>query len=209
MQTTTRELPVIFRKYNFKLQPWQLPKRRTWQLPKWRKHPNKTLFSNDLKFHIQVQEKSNWCWAAVSQAVSRYILKYKKYEQVTIASKMTGCSCITTCLENYPCNKMQLLDKTFRVTGCKYNSIYSCGKIMPAWVLPKIIGRIDMHRPIPCRIQWVTERTGHFSVIYGYYLENVNWIFVADPDSGYSVCNLDEYYSGSSSILTNIVILAV
>lgn len=195
MLIANRPLPKIFRKHLF-------------HLPIWRRNPVKSLFSFDLKFKIQEQQKSNWCWAAVSQAVSHYTLGYQKDNtQVYIASRLTGCSCTRACQGINHCNRKQLLPRALSVARCSHKAISHHPSSPFSALLPSIIDRIHLDLPIPCRIQWTKDNTGHFSVIYGYYIGQEKWIFVADPDTGYSEWDSAVFYANNSFILTNTVTL--
>ncbi|MEJ7679478.1 MAG: papain-like cysteine protease family protein [Segetibacter sp.] len=68
-----------------------------------------------LPFNMEMQTKSNWCWAATSKSVSHYYSRLSPWTQCKIASSELGQTCCTSPVPS-PCNVPWYLDRSLQRT---------------------------------------------------------------------------------------------
>jgi len=132
-----------------------------------------------LRFDMQRQLQSQWCWAATSVSLSRYYAKASVWTQCRLVTQITGRrSCCET--GNSPeCNLPQQLGPPLERVG-----------ILERWKdgaarYDDLRREIDEGRPMAWRIGWAGGG-GHFAVIEGYQADGERWVAVEDPLFGSS-----------------------
>lgn len=114
---------------------------------------------NALPFAMQVQQQSNWCWAATTSSVSGYFDASSPWNQCNVASTCLMSSC---CTVPDPCNCPYTLDDPLRRTGNLQGS--ACPR---SDTFDGLQSEINQGRPVCCHIDW-GNNTGHFVAISGY-----------------------------------------
>src|SRR5262245_35787098 len=67
---------------------------------------------------VEHQQQTNWCWAAVSNSVSRYYDPSSTWSQCTIANAELGHSSCCTNGGSAACNQPWFLDRALTRVGC-------------------------------------------------------------------------------------------
>lgn len=133
-----------------------------------------------LTFTMQVQQQSQWCWAATSASIDDYYGPAGTKSQCAIATGVLGGSCCTA-PGSPACNQPYYLDVALSWVGhlaqpCIGTAIdLVAGGPGPASLETEINGG----RPVGCHISW-SGGGGHFNVIYGYDTGTQD-VDVADP----------------------------
>lgn len=158
---------------------------------------NLLLNTTSLKFNIQLQTQSNWCWAATSVSVNRFYKPATDWTQCKVASAEQNInSCCNTPLPG-GCNVYWYLDKSLVRVSC-YNRME--GAAATTWEMIK--AEIQAGRPVGVRTAW-SGGGAHFLVIYGVQsLGLTKYFMVDDPIYGksvYTVANFKTAYRGSGS----------
>jgi len=133
--------------------------------------------SNPLRFTMQQQEQTQWCWAAVSTSVNLYYHPASGQTQCALTNVAMN---QTTCCQNgstVQCNQPWFLDQALQIVG-NLNA-WSAGKA----ALATVKNEIRACRPFCLRIGW-NGGGGHFVTVYGFALQRIN---IADPWYGNSV----------------------
>lgn len=145
---------------------------------------------NPLPFSMQVQEQTEWCWAATAASVSAYYDVAPVLTQCEVASKCIGVDCCITPLPPER-NIKWALDAALK--AIKHLAADPSG----ALPFSSIVTEIDGGRPICCHISW-----DHFIAIVGYDDSNQD-VVVCDPDPHHAEQTLpyetfvSDYYEGS------------
>ena len=132
---------------------------------------------NPLRFTMQQQQQTQWCWAAVSTSINLFYHPASGQTQCAVANVAMN---QTTCCQNggsAQCNQPWFLDQALQIVGNLNAS--SAGKA----ALAKVNTEINACRPLCLRIGW-NGGGGHFVTVYGYWLNRIN---IADPWYGSSV----------------------
>ncbi len=127
-------------------------------------------FAAVLSVPQKYQEKSNWCWAASSQAILEYYGTY--VTQTQMADYAVGGK-----NEGYPlCSnsvQYEYMDKVLNHFGSILSTCYD-----GSYASKSVVQReIDSGRPLPIKINWLSGG-GHSVVIYGII---GNYVYVRDP----------------------------
>ena len=133
--------------------------------------------TNPIRFTMQPQQQTEWCWAAVSVSINLYYHPASGQTQCALANVAMN---QTTCCQNggsAQCNQPWFLDQALQIVG-NLNA-WSPGKAALATVKAEINGC----RPFCLRIAW-NGGGAHFVAVYGY-----TWwgFFIADPWYGISI----------------------
>jgi hypothetical protein len=128
-----------------------------------------------LKFSVEKQIQTQWCWAAVAISVERYYRPGTSWEQCAIAAKERRADCCRDGSSS-ACNQPYFLDRAFECTG-------TFGEYFSRSLGPREVRKeIERRAPLGCRVGWVAGG-GHFVVIAGYELEDGEmFVHVEDPD---------------------------
>ena len=155
-----------------------------------------------LKFTMECQKASQWCWAAVAVSVARFYSPASPWQQCTLAGQVLGRTCCGGSDEcgrdDDPsgCVRPYLVEHPLCVVG-HLQEIHEAPIALPAAPsTPTIQGEVDAHRPLVCRVGW-KGGGGHFVVLYGYDLGRAEpLVHVADPvndKNGTSIYSLHEF----------------
>jgi hypothetical protein len=154
-----------------------------------------------IKFNVEKQQHSNWCWAAIAVSVDRYFNKNSTWCQCRVATEMAkkkrlkvkNCG---TCRKPKPCpekcNRPWSLDQALRLMGRQV------GKFKDrALSFAEIERTIKAGRPVCLRILWGKGPDAHFVVISGCERSRSGhrWVDVEDPFSGSATWLYDEFRS--------------
>ena len=152
-----------------------------------------------IKFNMEPQEHSEWCWAAVAVSVERFFAPDSKWCQARMVSRMAKAAKLRvkncgTCegAKNLPraCNRAWYLDKALKLAGRLK------GKPKPRHLsFAETERKIKAGRPVCARIQWGTDPNGHFVVISGCETASSGnrWVDVEDSFAGSSTWLYDEF----------------
>jgi hypothetical protein len=166
-----------------------------------------------IRFRIQQQELSEWCWAAVAVSVERYYDRASTLEQCDVANKVLpeqypavplpksdSACCCQCCCDPDSCNKPAELETAlkkihkWRATLVRSlapdESIVSPGTL----TFEEVRREIDRGRPVCVGITWKSGG-GHFLVVRGYRLlsSGARQVYVADPLNPSALVDFDEF----------------
>jgi hypothetical protein len=143
---------------------------------------------NQLRFTMQFQTQTNWCWAANAASISLFYDSGSAWTQCKVASiAMQPTNC---CVSPLPCNNPWLLDGALKIT---HNFVEPL--IYGPMDLNGIQEQIDAGLVIGSRIGW-SGGGGHFVSVYGYDRTGAEpFIFVADPIYGTTFIKLSTFIS--------------
>ena len=129
-----------------------------------------TLAYKRLNITMQVQQKSNWCWAASGNTVATWF--GRSYSQNQFCNAAFGRTQGTEC----PNRQASLGDVQDGLDWAGINP----GSYVSGWLRHStVVTEIDANRPVETRIQW-SSGGGHMHVRYGYDDTN-NWVYWGDP----------------------------
>ena len=135
-------------------------------------------------FTVPLQDKNNWCWAAVSVGVSTWY-GGTSWTQCAVAQAALGLDCATPLPSG--CDVPWYLDRALdRVVHFdRY-----VGTPQP---YSDVQAEVHARRPLCCRIQWSVG--GHFVAISGWSIDGkgTEFIEVEDPDNGYNFQTLSDF----------------
>ena len=131
------------------------------------------------RYTVEHQEQPNWCWAAVTQAVSAFYAAAAVPSQCEIVAKqLTPLECCGAD-KTGPCNTAWNLDQPLTAAG--HYDYRDDSTIAFSDVQTEITGE----RPIGVRIDW-GDGTAHFVTIIGWSVATgTDWVDVGDPFSGF------------------------
>ncbi|TFF29737.1 cysteine peptidase family C39 domain-containing protein [Mucilaginibacter psychrotolerans] len=153
--------------------------------------------NKELKFTMQSQLQTHWCWAANATSISLFYDPASGWTQCKVADgTLIRTDCCTAPNPN-PCDKDYYLDRALTTTGNFVPPIISA-----ALIENDIKAEIDSGRVIGVRIGWASYG-GHFVTVHGYNdTLGTFFVYVADPLYGKSFINLVNFtssYQGSGS----------
>jgi hypothetical protein len=172
-----------------------------------------------LKFRIQRQEHSNWCWAAVAASINKYFDPASTLQQCNVANKISfsfpppppvfppgecsgGCDDCKCCCHPEQCNRPAELELALKRVHKWRNTLSR------ALRFDEVQREIDRGRPIGVGITWQSELpeplppgapppkpSGHFVVLRGYRVlsSGVRQVYVADPLNASGLVDFDEF----------------
>lgn len=148
-----------------------------------------------LPFNMEMQTKSNWCWAATSKSVSHYYSRLSPWTQCKIASSELGQTCCTSPVPS-PCNVPWYLDRSLQRTQ---NFISVQGGTIS---FQEIRNQLNNGFVVGACIGW-NSGGGHFMVIYGVSRTLTNeYLYIDDPIYGKSILLYNVFatnYQGSGT----------
>jgi hypothetical protein len=185
-----------------------------------------------INFRIQLQEESEWCWAAVAASIEKYFNPRSAVEQCNVVNRVLqtssndfddGCSggcddCKCCCHPDSDiCNTpAQLADAL--------QEIYKWRATLPRPLrFDEVQREIDGGRPIGVGITWASGNStpngtssnpqpkGHFVVVRGYRVlsSGARQVYVADPLNASGLVDFDEftlaYYGDGAWTETDLV----
>ena len=146
-----------------------------------------------LSLKVQRQQKSEWCWAAVSVSVARFFRPNSTHTQCDIAGSVLNLPCChgTQPAPSDSCNTPHALHP---VLG-RYHLLADHPIVKPL-TFDKVRTEIDAGRPVCVLIKWldnqghVTDR-GHFIALNGYRVTPAQKQFVSVTDPLYGASEID------------------
>lgn len=140
-------------------------------------------------YPIELQEESEWCWAAVALSVVKYFQNASQPQtQCAIASKVLHSQQCCLPDKNNICNQPVKLGDALGAKGI--GALRQAGEIPRPLRFEEVQRELDAHRPICIRIGW-DGGGAHAVVITGYQVleGGIRHVDVADPM--YPDCTID------------------
>ncbi|WP_456763885.1 papain-like cysteine protease family protein [Bradyrhizobium sp. USDA 4463] len=146
-----------------------------------------------LDFHLEYQEKTNWCWAALAVSVAKTYVSSGKYSQCEIANGELGRTDCCKQDKDEPCNVfgylMSSLNRLDRFEQWNVRRPEKSERLrlqVRDAIQAEFRSEIDQGRPLCARIAWLGGGA-HFVAIYGYAGDTeVDAVAIADPWWGLS-----------------------
>jgi hypothetical protein len=135
--------------------------------------------SNRLGMQIEIQNHSQWCWAAVSVSVAAFLDQSSNWTQCSLATQVKQ----VDCCEGYTdaCDNGEVLSKPLKVVGV-YGGFHST-----ALSYRQVKQTIEQSLPVCCFIDWHDGSVvGHFVVVGGWLEGDSGTVYldVFDPSDG-------------------------
>ncbi|MGA7613999.1 MAG: papain-like cysteine protease family protein [Thermoanaerobaculia bacterium] len=150
-----------------------------------------------LELSCEHQEQTQWCWAAVTSAISAFytVAGTIRYPQCALARKQFDREDCCRSGSEPACNRWWYLDQS--LSGTRNLEQILAGRQVEIEELQKLL---DAGRPVAARIEW-PDTTGHFVIIAGYEAtpDRVD-LWILDPWYGDALHSLDSFstsYQGS------------
>ena len=149
----------------------------------------------NLNFVMQLQEQTQWCWAAVTVSVDRFFNPASTRTQCAMANQMHG---QTTCCADgstTQCNQPFATGDALNAIGRLRSQVESA----QGWATAD--SEVTSNRPLGCRIRW-SSSGAHAVVISGVGNSTDQLVTVRDPWYGTSyiaIGTLTSSYQGSGS----------
>lgn len=128
-----------------------------------------------LRFPIQQQQQSQWCWAGVSASVSRYYVPSSTWTQCRIANQQWGRNDCCGSGAAGACNNPSTLGTALTTVG-HFDRQTSAQESLQMLETELVAGR-----PLCIRVGW-SGGGGHFVVASG--VEDDGFVWVSDPGGG-------------------------
>ncbi|MEJ8854522.1 papain-like cysteine protease family protein [Variovorax robiniae] len=128
-----------------------------------------------LRFPVQAQLQSQWCWAAVAASVSRYYVPATTWTQCRVANVQWGRTDCCGTGASGPCNNPSVLGTALTTVG-HFDHQTSVQESLQTLENELVVGR-----PLCIRIGW-SGGGGHFIVASG--VEDDSFVWVSDVGGG-------------------------
>jgi hypothetical protein len=150
---------------------------------------------DEIDFTMLHQEATNWCWAAVTQAVLFYLDENRFIKQARIATdhirrtqpnitcvadqgEVAGGTCDNVC--NKPCNGFHKVRVVIQENGVEVGVLRAESPVR----FEDVVSEIGRRRPVVCRIAY-EDSSGHFVCLTGWRVRGgVRSVRVHDPRAG-------------------------
>ncbi len=143
-----------------------------------------------MSFHlIEMQQRSQWCWAAVAFNVDHYFSRNSTSTQCSIVREVLNLSrCCNDPVTYEGCDVAEYLHKALGVVQRPYTPIAR------PLSFEEVQNEIDAHRPICVAISW-RGGGGHFVIIAGYRVLKTKRqeLYVLDPRHEEGLLSYDEF----------------
>jgi hypothetical protein len=165
-------------------------------------HPKTRVISSyRIRFKIEQQEQSEWCWAAVAASLAKFFdpcdvcSKRTLFQQCQIATRVLSplsppppAPKLDCCGDPTPCNIPQVLAEVLKAIGMWRTTLDR------PLTFDEVQQEIDADRPVCVRIEW-PDGGGHAVVIRGYRVlaSGALQVYVADPLYPSSLVDFDEF----------------
>jgi hypothetical protein len=138
----------------------------------------------------QHQEQTEWCWAATTVSITKFLDSSSTWTQCELVNKAFGQTTCCTDGSSTACNKGWYADKALSITG--HLGTVSSG----AAALSTVVDEINANHPISIAIYW-TGGGGHNPAISGYDKSNASApkIDLQDPWYGASTQDFNSFPS--------------
>ena len=146
-----------------------------------------------LRFRMQHQEQTNWCWAAVTVSIALFYKPSSGWSQCLLANKELN---QTSCCQNgasQPCNRPWCVDIALQHIGHLAEAI---GNSIP---FPAVMQELKAQRPIAVVITWSGGQLRHAVVLIGATVvspqvgKKIFYVTVQDPETGKSTLPYDVF----------------
>lgn len=149
--------------------------------------------TNTVSLKVQRQEKSEWCWAAVSVSIDRFFRPASTHTQCDVAGSVLNLSCCDGAgpSQSDSCNTPHALNP---VLGRLH--LLAAEPILTPLAFDQVRAELDGGRPLCALIKWldnqgqVTDR-GHFIALNGYRVTPGGKVFVSITDPMYGASEID------------------
>ncbi len=158
-----------------------------------------TTTTRAVSLRVQHQEKTEWCWAAVSTSIDHFFRPDSTHTQCDIASSVLNRNCCggATSSSSDACNMPQALNP---VLGRFH--LLAADPILKPLTFDQVRSEIDAGRPVCVLIKWLDNQNqitnrGHFIAVNGYRVTPAQKLFVSitDPLYGASEIAYDQFSS--------------
>ncbi len=150
-------------------------------LKSYRRYQDKTAAydGKKLKFGIEGQRQTNWCWAAVSVSIASYYDPHTRWTQCKVATSVTGGNCCGPGASLPPCNLPNFLEVALSMVGHHKKAIPRSASYS------SLQTEIASDRPLGVRVEW-PNGDGHFLAIFGWRTtsDGRKYISIGDPNKG-------------------------
>jgi hypothetical protein len=155
-----------------------------------------------LDMHVEHQAQDEWCWAAVTSAVSKFSDSNSAWSQCAVASRAFPDGKCCEDGSSDACDRTWDLDKALEITG----NLKRYAKDEQAAVAT-LVEQMKLGAPVGIRIQW-TSGKGHFVIIRGATEEGpgLGTVAISDPvyeDSVHVVEDLNGNYLNGDGVWTD------
>ncbi len=157
--------------------------------------------TRNVALEVPRQEKSEWCWVAVSVGVDRFFRPDSTHSQCGIASSTLNLECCngTRSAAVSSCNTPHAIHPVLGI-----HHLLAADPILKPLSFDRLRAEIDAGQPVCALIKWldsqgqVTQR-GHFIAINGYRITPAQKQFVSitDPLYGSSEVAFEQFTSGT------------
>ncbi|HGY1008156.1 TPA: papain-like cysteine protease family protein [Aeromonas salmonicida] len=144
-----------------------------------------------LELSLALQEKANWCWAAIVLSLADY------FDLGACSQSGIAGLCEPDANKDRQNGERLPLNQALDAVGCQY--YWTPGK--PSF--PRLMAQINHGLPLCARIQWHCG-LGHFVLIYGYQA-SPQMLWVADSNDGSSLQGFNDFpknYGNRSGVWT-------
>jgi hypothetical protein len=136
-----------------------------------------------LPYHIEPQEQSAWCWAAVAASTVRYydpgnkaLTIQCKVADLCLDKKVLPPHVDTCCGAPWDSNLLFELEKALDKVGT------NGGRVKSPMAFDDVVAAIDRGHPVAVGVTWQASLARHFAVIRGYCVtDNRRFFAIADP----------------------------
>lgn len=136
-----------------------------------------------LRFTMQAQQQSNWCWAATSVSLRRYYQPASTLTQCALVDQRRGRSDCCASGGSDACNQPDNTAEVIQSLG-HLRSVQSSAATRQQLLTELVAGR-----PVALRVRWGSAAVGHALVVDG--MDEGDLVTVADPWFGDSVVDYD------------------
>jgi len=143
--------------------------------------------SRALPLVMQIQEKSQWCWAAVASSIKDFYAT-GAMAQCAIASAELGLACCPTASAAPGCNVPWYLDRALRRVGHLDRMTFTSESFATVQL------EVNGGRPLCARIAW-SGSGAHFVGLGGWSLDHIGtqYIDVHDPFYGFTTATYTSF----------------
>ncbi|KGD99617.1 papain-like cysteine protease family protein [Rhizobium sp. YS-1r] len=145
------------------------------------RHPERVRYPNHLRlsFEMQMQQRSNWCWAATASSISQYYEPDDYISQDEIVGRAFGFPKPWVSEESW--NREETMLTGLRVVGCDSSTYPGSAELRQA------MRQLDRGNPVCVQIKWPLTG-GHAVVIHGCWLDEngEDHFLIGDPCFDYS-----------------------
>lgn len=140
-------------------------------------------------FEGELQQYSNWCWAAVATNVHNYYYPNRRVNQKEIAQKVLVVN------TRHRLQNERLLNKQISLSACLNHLMLNVHKSDGPVRFENILDQMEQGRLVCARIS-IENSSGHFVIIYGVTIVNdVKKLYIHDPASGHVTFLYEDFFN--------------